>query len=315
MNKRCLYCLELFPEPGDFHASCSKNFFGSKVAPAIPYSLYQMAELAKQVVERSVSVPGFQPKLSMSLVRELENSGQFRFTVVGALGGNYIFKPPVKEYPELPQNEHLSMLMASLFGIKTVPSSLVRLQSGELSYITRRVDRSADGTKIHMLDMYQVLEAYDKYKSSYEKIGKALGRYSSNSMLDKLLYFELLVFSYLIGNTDMHLKNFSMIESKIGWVLAPAYDLLNVVLVIPSDQEEMALSLSGKKSKLTRKSFDRLGYEMQLNEKQVGSVYRRFASKLEAAMELLQRSFLSEEMKDLYRSVLESRAKTLEIWR
>ncbi|MCK5066658.1 MAG: HipA domain-containing protein [Bacteroidales bacterium] len=311
MQRRCLHCLEELSEQGDFHASCSRKFFGTPYAPVIPYSLDQMADLAKHVVERSVSVPGFQPKLSMSLVREVKDRGRFRLTVVGALGGNYIFKPPVKEYPELPQNEHVTMIMARLFGIKTVPSSLVRLQSGELSYITRRVDRSTDGKKIHMLDMFQVLEAYDKYRGSYEKIGKALGRYSSNSMLDKLLFFELLVFSYLTGNTDMHLKNFSMIESNSGWILAPAYDLLNVMLVIPSEREEMALSLSGRKSKLTRKSFDRFGYEMQLNEKQVGSVYNRFARKMEAALDLLDRSFLTEQMRDLYRSVLEIRGKTI----
>jgi serine/threonine-protein kinase HipA len=311
MRNQCLYCYGELGEEKDFHASCSRTFFGSLDAPLMDYSIDQMADLAKHVVERSVSVPGFQPKLSMSLVKEVEDRGRFRLTVVGALGGNYIFKPPTEEYPELPQNEHVTMRMAEAFGIKTVPSSLIRLKSGELSYITRRVDRTKDGNKIHMIDMFQVLEAFDKYKGSYEKIGKALGIHSSNSMLDKLLYFELIVFCYLSGNSDMHLKNFSMIESNSGWILAPAYDLLNVAVVIPSDMEEVALSISGKKSKLTKNAFNHFGLGLGLNEKQVQGVYVRFGKKLIDAEKLVKQSFLSEGMKDNYLHIFYTRCRKL----
>jgi serine/threonine-protein kinase HipA len=246
MKNKCLYCYQTIEGEGDFHAKCSMEFFGFSTPPVIPYSIDQMADLAKDVVERSVAVPGVQPKLSMSVVKETRENSDTRLTVVDALGGQYIFKPPSDKYPEMPENEHLTMRIAEAYGIRVVPSSLIRLASGELSYITKRIDRTATGKKIHMLDMFQITEAFDKYKSSMEKVGKALHTYSDNTLLDKLFYFELSVFSFLTGNNDMHLKNFSMIESSTGWVLAPAYDLLNVAIVLPEDTEELALTLDGK---------------------------------------------------------------------
>ena len=132
----------------------------------------------------------------------------------------------------MPANEHLTMKMAELFSIDVVPHSLIKLASGELSYITKRIDRAEDGTKIHMIDMFQVLEAFDKYRGSMERIGKAIEIYAENTLLDKLRFFELTIFSYLTGNNDMHLKNFSMIKTSYGWALSPAYDLLNVNIVI-----------------------------------------------------------------------------------
>ncbi len=247
MKNRCLYCYEPLKEGEGFHAKCSTAFFGLPHPPQIEYSLDQMNELAKQVVERSVAVPGVQAKLSMSIVNEAKEKSDSRLTVVGALGGNYIFKPPSDKFAEMPANEHLTMRIAEAYGIQVVPSSLIRLASGEISYITKRVDRTEDGGKIHMMDMFQITEAVDKYKSSMEKIGKALDKYSQNTLLDKVLYFELALFSFLTGNNDMHLKNFSMIESKSGWVLSPAYDLLNVTIVFPEDTEELALTIARKK--------------------------------------------------------------------
>jgi len=161
MKNKCLYCYSELKGGDDFHDACSLSFFGTKEAPKLEYSLGQMSKLAKKVVERSISVPGVQPKLSMSLINEIKNEGNIRLTVVGTLGGSYIFKPPSADYPEMPENEHLTMRIAESFGIQIVPSSLIRLKSGELSYITKRIDRTADGEKIHMLDMFQITEAFD----------------------------------------------------------------------------------------------------------------------------------------------------------
>ena len=307
MKHKCLYCYTDLSGETDFHDSCSQEFFGSKQAPKLKYSLDQMFELAKNVVERSISVPGVQPKLSMSLINEVKDAGNFRLIVVGALGGNYIFKPPSPDYPEMPQNEHVTMRMAESFGIQTVPSSLIRLQSGELSYITKRIDRTEDGQKIHMLDMFQITEAFDKYKSSMEKIGKALDTYSDNTLLDKIFFFELALFSFLTGNNDMHLKNFSMIQSASGWLLAPAYDLLNVVIVNPEDKEELALTLEGKKSKLKRAQFESLGNGLGLTNKQINSVFNRFYKKKDNAIKWLENSFLSDGMKEKYFALLDNR--------
>ena len=290
----------------DFHQKCSKIFFGTKKAPQLPYSLDQMSELAKNVVERSVSVPGVQAKLSMSLVNEARGLDS-RLTVVGALGGNYIFKPPNTDFPEIPQNEHVTMRIAEALGIKVVPSSLIRLQSGELSYITKRIDRTIDGGKIHMIDMFQVTEAYDKYKSSMEKIGKALNTYSDNTLLDKLYFFELSIFSFLCGNNDMHLKNFSMIKTAYGWSLAPAYDLLNATILNPEDKEEMALTIEGKKKRLKLEHFVQFGKALGLSPKQVSGVLKRFRVMNKTASSFIDRSFLSKEMKSKYKLVMSER--------
>lgn len=310
MNKRCLYCYKSLDADsvGDFHESCSMTFFDVKEQPLFEHSLTQMAELAKNVVERSVAVPGVQPKLSLSIVNDtIQDGNKGRLTVVGALGGNYIFKPPSNQFAEMPENEHLTMRIAESFGIQTVKSSLIRLQSGELSYITKRIDRTDTGEKIHMLDMFQITEAFDKYKSSMEKIGKALNDYSDNTLLDKLKFFELAIFSFITGNNDMHLKNFSMIHLANTWTLAPAYDLLNVAIVNPEDTEELALTLEGKKKKLKWEHFEGLGRNLELNDKQINGVVKRFEKNKPKALKWIDNSFLSSDYKQKYKTLLEER--------
>lgn len=314
MNRRCLYCYKDLDSEidGDYHVLCSVDFFGTKESPALGYSLNQMADLAQKVVERSVAVPGVQPKLSLTLVKDtMADGNKGRLTIVGALGGNFILKPPSDVFPEMQQNEHLTMRMAAAFNINTVKSSLIRLQSGELSYITRRVDRKENGEKIHMLDMFQIIEATDKYKSSMERVGKAIGQFSSNTLLDKLNYFELVVFCFLTGNNDMHLKNFSMIQAGADWVLAPAYDLLNVAIVNPDDKEELALTLEGKKKKLKRINFEHLGTILDLNKKQIDGVFKRVFNNKPAALALIENSFLSEKFQREYINLMEVRYNAL----
>ena len=312
MNK-CLYCYKPLNEnENDFHEHCSLVFFGTKQPPVLEHTVHQMADLAKNVVERSVAIPGVQPKLSLSLIKgTLKDGHKGRLTVVGTLGGNYIFKPPSEIYPEMPQNEHLTMRMAEAFGLHTVMSSLIRLQSGELSYITKRIDRTAKGEKIHMLDMFQITEAIDKYKSSMEKVGKALEEHSSNTLLDSLYFLELTIFCFLTGNNDMHLKNFSMINSGNIWSLAPAYDLLNVAILNPDDTEELALTLEGKKKKLKWEHFERLGKKLGLNDKQLKSMAKRLLKNKTVALEWINNSFLSTEYKEKYELLLNEKYTAL----
>lgn len=312
MEHRCLYCYEPIENDFDFHEKCSMEFFGSPMPPKIGYSLDQMGELAKNIVERSIAVPGVQPKLSLSLVNKTKENSVARLTVVGALGGNYILKPPSDRFPEMSENEHVTMRIAEAFGIRVVPSSLIRLLSGELSYITKRIDRTKTGKKIHMLDMFQITEAFDKYKGSMEKVGKALDSYSSNTLLDKTFYFDLALFSFISGNNDMHLKNFSMIEGSSGWVLSPAYDILNVAIVFPEDTEELALTLVGKKKMLKREHFEQLGKGLGLTLKQINGAFNRMMKNKQSALDWIDRSFLSNEMKVAYNEVLEARFKQLE---
>ena len=306
---KCLYCYKQVATDDAFHRLCSLSFFGVEKAPTIAYTLAEMSVLAQQVVERSVSVPGVQPKLSMSF--NMDNKKDQRLTVVGALGGNYIFKPPSQDYPEMPANEHVTMKMAQLFIIDVVPHSLIRLASGELSYITKRIDRNEDGSKIHMIDMFQVVEAFDKYRGSMERIGNAIHKYADNTFLDILRFYELAVFSYLVGNNDMHLKNFSMLKTSYGWALSPAYDLLNVAIINPQDTDELALTIAGKRKKITNKLLTEFGLDLGLTKKQIKSVYKRFNDLREEAFALIKNSFLSENMQRNYIELLENRYETL----
>jgi len=292
MSKRCLYCYgQLNAGQKDFHPHCSKAFFGTEMPPELDYNLEQMAEL------------------SLTLVKEaMPDGNKRRLTIVGTLGGNYILKPPHADYPEMPQNEHLTMRMAESFGLQVVPSSLIRLSSGELAYITKRIDRTAEGEKIHMLDMFQILEAFEKYKGSMEKVGKAILLYAENTMLDLLNFYELTLFCFITGNNDMHLKNFSMV-AKSGniWNLAPAYDLLNVAIVNPGDKEELALTLNARKNKFNQERFEEFGQNLGLTIRQIDSVFKRLMRNKEKALELLGNSFLSDKFKKLYMAVLDER--------
>ena len=314
-HKHCLLCLEPLDDTSvEYHEACSKSFFGSVQPPTLDYTMDQMDALATTVVSSHIAVTGVQPKLSLSLIHDtLHKANRKRLTVVGALGGNFILKPPTVHYPELPANEHLTMKMASLFGIKTVPCSLIRLGSCELAYITKRIDRADDGSKIHMLDMFQITDAVDKYKGSMERVGKAIAEYSSNTLLDKLRYFEVVLFCYLTGNNDMHLKNFSLFQQLDNWTLSPAYDLLNVSLANPKDTEEMALTIEGKKRRLSRKMFERFGLGLGLNSKQIEGVFGRFQKQIPAALDLCERAFLSQESKEGYLEIFRLRCAKLSI--
>lgn len=308
MNKKCLYCYKEILGDGDFHPQCSSHFFGSPQPPILDYTLDEMADLAKIVAESSIAIPGVQPKLSLSFINNIiEDQGKGRLTILEALGGNYILKPQNKTFPQMPENEHLTMKLAELCGILVVPSSLIRLKSGELSYITKRIDRREIGEKIHMLDMFQILEAYDKYKNSLEKVSKAVEEHSSNTLLDLLRLFEVIIFSYITGNNDMHLKNFSLILNNEEWSLSPAYDLLNVQLHLPEDKEEMALTINGKKRKISKSDFISLGLKFKLTEKQILNTLNRFIKAEKKMKQEIQKSFLSNENQARYIELLETR--------
>lgn len=308
MKNKCLFCGKELNEEKDFHSSCSFLFFGTKKAPILNYTMDEMAELAKNIVENSVAVTGVQPKLSLGFIDDVINDKNYgRLTILGALGGNYILKPQNLMYPQMPENEYLTMKMARICGISVVPFSLIRLKSGELSYITKRIDRTDKGEKIHMLDMFQILEAFDKYKSSIERVGKAVIEYSTNTILDMLRLFEVIIFSYITGNNDMHLKNFSLILNGKDWVLSPFYDLLNVNLHLPEDKEEIALTLNAKKRKLTISDFRELGVKFNLNEKQIKNTFNRFIKSELKLNKEIENSFLSEENKEKYKKFFNQR--------
>ena len=301
-KNKCLYCYEDLPENAiDYHADCAEIFFNKKEIPTLAYNFSEMEKLAKEAALQSITIPGVQPKLSLGWIKsEIANGHEGRLTILHALDGHYILKPQNTSYPEMPENEHLSMRLAELFKIKVVPSNLIRLKSGELCYLTKRIDREPNGNKIHMIDFLQIMELEDKYKSTMEHLGKQIGDLSENTLLDKLRFFELTIFNYIIGNNDMHLKNFSMINSNVGWMLSPAYDLLNVKIILPEDKEDTAILLGGKKENFNKVYFDRFGENLKLNKKQIKGVYKRLEPWLEKAHVKIEKSFLSVENKKKY---------------
>lgn len=312
--RKCLYCYKVIDakHEGDYHPACNKAFFGTIHAPVLPYRLSEMEKLAKQAAELSVTVPGVQPKLSLGWIKtELENRYQGRLTIMNALEGHYILKPQNAQYPQMPENEHLSMKLAALFKIDIVPVNMIRLASGELCFITRRIDRNQDGSKNHMIDFMQILELEDKYKGTMETLGKTIGDLSANTQLDKLRFFELTVFNYIIGNNDMHLKNFSMWLTQFGWTLSPAYDLLNVKLILSKDNEDAALLLGGKKMNFNKEYFDRFGSGLKLNGKQINAVYKGLVKWLPKATQLIGMSFLTEDHKNSYKDLITQRVMQL----
>jgi serine/threonine-protein kinase HipA len=310
--RKCLYCYKELDKiyDGDYHPKCIKAFYGTEHASILPYQLSEMEKLAKKAAELSITVPGVQPKLSLGWIKkELENEHQGRLTIMDALEGNYILKPQNALYPQMPENEHLSMKLAALFKIDIVPVNMIRLASGELCFITKRIDRNPDGSKNHMIDFLQILELEDKYKGTMETVGKSIGELSSNTVWDKLRFFELTVFNYIIGNNDMHLKNFSMWLSDQLLTLSPAYDLLNVKIILPKDKEDTALILGGKKMNFSKDYFDRFGNVLKLNKKQINAVYKRLVKWLPEATQLIDMSFLTEENRIAYTNLVTKRVK------
>lgn len=310
---RCLYCyLPLTPNEKDFHAACSKKIFGQPIPPLLPYSENQIEDLATEVVRSQVTVTGVQPKLSLHLVAAENKNEPKRFTIVGLWGG-YILKPPTPHYPHLPEVEDLTMHMASVAKIKVVSHSLIRLQSGNLAYITKRIDRSKK-MKLHMEDMCQLTERLteEKYNGSYEQVAKTILKYSINPGLDVVNFFEQLLFSFLTGNADMHLKNFSLIHQPgSGYLLSPAYDLVATTLVNPADDEDLALTLNGKKKIINRLDFMNAFSILKLDTKQQENIFKKMKKAKKKWVELIDISFLSDDFKRNYKSLIEERFSRL----
>jgi serine/threonine-protein kinase HipA len=294
----CWFCYKDAAD-AQYHPACAKNFFAIAEVPLLQLDDALIEALAKKTVNQRIAVTGVQPKLSLTLQKE---KGHSRLTIVG-LWGEFILKPQHHGYPMMPETEDLTMHLAELFKIPVCGHTLLQASNGSMVYIARRFDR-AEGRKIHIEDLCQLSEflTENKYKSSYERAGKLVAHYCHKG-LDLLNYFELVLFSYLCGNNDMHLKNFSLMHQPEGIVLSPAYDLLNVNLLNPNDEEELALTLNGKKRKIILNDFKALAENLRINEKVYYNSFKRFSSKNEEVMDLIDRSFLDKKKKTRYKEI------------
>ena len=308
---KCLYCYkELGEGEVDFHKRCSKKFFGVPTAPELPYSLDELDTLAAQVIKSQTTLTGVQAKLSLHLDR---HEGSKRLTIVG-LWGDFIFKPQTPSYKTLPENEDLTMHLAEIAKIKVVPHTLIRLQDGTLGYLTKRIDRTSEGGKIPMEDMCQLTERQTeyKYKSSYEQIAKVIAKHSYVPLLDLTDFYEQVFFNWLVGNNDMHLKNYSLYAPKGKWVLTPAYDLLNVSMVNPKDTEELALTLNAKKKRIKKSDFVRAMETSGISPKVFDNILAKYRKLLPKFNEIIDLSFLDKEDKEIYKQSITSRLSRIE---
>lgn len=280
-----------------------------------PYSAEKQRQEAV-VRTGKMSIQGVQPKLSVKL-----NIKEAVFEITDR-GGNYILKPQHATFSELPQNEDLTMRMAAAANIEVPLHGLIRCQDGSLTYFVKRFDRVGRNKKLAVEDFAQLAnrDRDTKYDFSMEKLVPLLD-HCTFPVIDRVKLFSRSIFNYLVGNEDMHLKNFSLISRDGKIELSPAYDFLNTTIAYLAlgkslnDIEEIALPLDGKKKKLTRKKW--IDYfavkHLQLSRKIVDDTLTGFSDAFPKWKELMQKSFMSEPMKERYASLLGERRKRLRL--
>lgn len=310
----CLCCgkpLRTKEETG-WHKACIKHFFMTETLPEIEIDEQALTQLATETIQKGYTVPGVQKKLSLHLFSQTKKP---RLTLINYPSG-YILKPQVEEFDSLPEAEQLVMTMADSIGISTVPHALMKGRK-EFAYITKRVDRIFEKNDVKMLAMEDFCQldlrlTQDKYRGSYERCAKIIRKYSSRKGLDMTELYLRLLFSFVVGNSDMHLKNFSLIETEEGsgkYVLSPAYDLLPVNVIMPEDKEQFALAMNGKKMNLRRKDFmvfaDECGISRTSAEKMIGLLVK----KKETFISMCRASFLPEYMQERLCVLINERIK------
>lgn len=311
--RRCLCCYQPLNEgEKDYHPRCAKRFFGQASVPILPYTRKDINQLARVVVESRTTVTGVQAKLSMDLEHDVYGRAQ-RLTIVGVMG-RYILKPQTEQFEHLPEIEDLTMHLAEIAHIPTVPHTLIRFEDGELNYITRRIDRTNNGQKLPMEDMCQLSGRLteQKYQASYETIARLIDRYSSVPKLDMINFWEQVVFSWIVGNADMHLKNFSLISEKPNkHVLSPTYDQVSTAIVMPEDTDELALPLNGFQKKLLAMDFVQAMENTGLTNQMAQRILNRFVSLQEKWFSCIDDSFISDAQKAQFKELINKRITTI----
>lgn len=313
----CLYCGKLIKEASSdeervncWHMRCVKSFFGTNTMPALAVTEKQLLELANAAVNQGLTIPGAQKKLSLHLSVDAEA----RLTIVDYPTG-FILKPQTEEYGFLPEFEDLAMRLAETAGIQTVPHALIKL-AGQYAYITKRIDRDIKGDVVQLYAMEDFCQlsnrlTQDKYKGSYENCGRIIRKYSDRPGLDLSELFLRVVFSFIIGNSDMHLKNLSLRETEPAnriFCLSNAYDLLPVNIIMPEDEEQLALTLNGKKRNIRRKDFVKFAENCDIPVKSANAMLDKLCSLREAFLTQCDHAWLPDELKIKMRDLIMQRS-------
>ena len=313
----CLCCGKPLRAPDEtgWHKTCIKRFFGTAKLPEIEIDDTTLKHLADETTNKGFTVPGVQKKLSLHLVSD---SRKPRLTLVNYPTG-YILKPQVAEYEALPESEQLIMTMADTAGISTVPHALIKGSAG-LAYITKRIDRNFSADKIEMLAMEDFCQldlrlTEDKYRGSYERCAKIIQQYSSRVGVDMAEFYVRLVFCFIVGNSDMHLKNFSLIETAEGsgkYILSPAYDLLPVNANVPADKEQFALAMNGKKTNIRKSDFLKFAGTCSMDRSTAEKLIEDLVRFTPKWLSMCEESLLPDGLKERLNRIITERAKILE---
>lgn len=312
----CLCCgkpLRTLNETG-WHKACIKRFFGTTKLPEIDIDNNTLNLLATETTNHGFTVPGVQKKLSLHLVSD---NNKPRLTLVNYPTG-YILKPQVEEFKLLPESEQLIMTMADSARISTVPHALIKGNTG-VAYITKRVDRNITNNKTEMLAMEDFCQldlrlTEDKYRGSYERCAKIIKRYSSRIGVDLSEFYMRLVFCFIVGNSDMHLKNFSLLETAEGsgeYVLSPAYDLLPVNVIMPADKEQFALPMNGKKRNIRKGDFLKFADTCEIPRSIAKNLIEKLIKKTPKWIEMCDNSLLSTDLKVRLKELIIERSEVL----
>lgn len=296
------------------YEECGKEKYSKKGLKQLSPSLLSLDDFpysAKEQIDEAIaraekmSIQGIQPKLSVRL-----NVRKQIFEVVDAKG-NYIIKPQHDHYVDLPQNEDLTMKLAKTVGIEVPLHGMIYAKDGSLSYFIKRFDRLSKNRKVALEDFAQLagMNRQTKYNYSMEKLAEIIEVYCTFPAIEKIKLFKLVLFNYLVGNEDMHLKNYSLISSEGKIQLSPAYDLINTTIVIKGATEEIALPMAGKKKNIEKKDLfeyfaqKRLG----LNDNSINGIVRDLRLGMEKWQTIIESSFLSFDLKAKYVSLFKNR--------
>jgi len=284
-----------------------RAMFGKPIQPTIPISLNEISIEAQKLAGK-LSISGVQPKLSVRLDGEklipVETDGQ------------YILKPQTQDFPELPQNEYLCMQMGKRFGLNTAQFVLLELSDGSPAYVVKRFDRFKKGRRVEKLaceDTHQILGGPDKYAGSHEQVAKVIKEHCRFAPLELQRLFEMTIFNFAIGNGDAHRKNFSLLTSEDGTVaLSPAYDLVSSRLVIPEEDEELALSLNGKHNRLRRTDFLTFADHVGITATYAADRIAGLLSLQDEFLQMVGESMLAAGLRDRLKDILTERLSRLE---
>lgn len=318
---RCLCCGKAINQNASesekewqWHKKCVVNFFHTKKMPVLDITKEQLEFLVNETVNEGLTVPGVQKKLSLHLSSDMDA----RLTIVDYPTG-YILKPQTEEFENMPEFEDLAMRLAEIMGIQTVPHALIKM-NGEYAYITKRIDReiTEKETRLYAMEDFCQLSCrltQDKYKGSYEQCGRLIKKYSTTPGLDMSELFLRVAGSFVMGNSDMHLKNFSLKETEPGnrkYQLSRAYDMLPVNIIMPEDKEQLALTINGKKRNIHKKEFRLLAESCEIPSNAAEHMLKKICSKKDKFLKQIEEAYLSEEQKEKVKELVSGRIEILQ---